>query len=122
MTDAEAQAFADEWIAGWNSHDLDRILAHYRDDVTLSTPFVARLLGREGIVAGKVALRSFWSLALERFPDLTFTLYGAYAGAQSVVLNYRSVAGLAGAEFLRLDEHGRVIEVLAHYRPDERSN
>lgn len=120
MTDAEAQAFADEWIAGWNSHDLDRILAHYHDDVTLSTPFVARLLGREGVVAGKAALRSFWSRALERFPDLNFVLYGAYAGEQSVVLNYRSVNNLVGAEVLRFDEHGRVIEVIAHYRADAR--
>ncbi len=118
MTEAEAQAFADEWIAGWNSHDLDRILRHYHDEVTLSTPFVARLLGREGVVAGKAALRSFWARAFERFPDLEFKLYGAYAGTQSVVLNYRSVAGLAGAEVLRFDDHGRVIEVLAHYRPD----
>lgn len=117
MTDAETQAFAAEWIAGWNSHDLDRILRHYHDDVTLSTPFVVRLLGRDGIVRGKAELRSFWARALERFPDLTFTLYGAYAGVRSVVLNYRSVNDLAGAEFLRLDSEGRVIEVVAHYRP-----
>ena len=24
--------FAAEWIAAWNSHDLERILAHYTDD------------------------------------------------------------------------------------------
>ncbi len=27
MTESEAQAFADEWVAAWNSHDLDRILS-----------------------------------------------------------------------------------------------
>ena len=23
--------FAEEWIASWNSHDLDRILSHYTE-------------------------------------------------------------------------------------------
>jgi ketosteroid isomerase-like protein len=33
MTSGEAQAFADEWIAAWNSHDLDRVLSHYAPEV-----------------------------------------------------------------------------------------
>jgi ketosteroid isomerase-like protein len=32
LTQTTAEAFASEWIEAWNSHDLDRILAHYSDD------------------------------------------------------------------------------------------
>lgn len=117
MTDADARAFAAEWIAAWNAHDLDRVLRHYHDDVSLTTPFIARMLGdQRGMIAGKDALRAFWSRALERFPTLTFTLYAAYAGVDSVVLHYRAVDDLVGTEFLRFDVDGRVTEVVAHYR------
>ena len=34
-----------EWIASWNSHDLDRILNHYADDVEVVSPLVETVLG-----------------------------------------------------------------------------
>lgn len=116
MTEADAQEFALEWIASWNSRDLERILRHYTDDVEVTSPLVETVLGRgRHTVRGKAELRSYWGPALARFPDLHFTLYRAYAGVQSVVLHYKSVQGLIGAESLELDEDGRIRRVLAHY-------
>jgi ketosteroid isomerase-like protein len=47
---------AQGWLAAWNAHDLERILAHYSEDVELVSPFVAKLTGRsEGGVRGKAA-------------------------------------------------------------------
>ena len=116
MTEAEAQDFAHEWIAAWNSHDLDRILEHYADDVEVTSPMVETVLGPgKTTVRGKAALRGYWGKALERYPDLRFVLYRAYAGSQSVVLHYQSVQALVGAECMELDADGRVRRVLAHY-------
>jgi ketosteroid isomerase-like protein len=36
----DPKEFAEEWIASWKSHDLDRILAHYADDVEVTTPMI----------------------------------------------------------------------------------
>jgi hypothetical protein len=36
-----AERFAHEWIEAWNSHDLERILAHYSDDFVMSSPRIA---------------------------------------------------------------------------------
>ena len=47
------RAFAEEWIAAWNSHDLERILTHYEDDVELRSPVASKLLGGDGRVRGK---------------------------------------------------------------------
>ncbi len=59
MTEAEAQEFALEWIAAWNSHDLDRILSHYADDVEVTSPLVETVLGPGKVtVRGKAALIS----------------------------------------------------------------
>ncbi len=43
---------AQEWLADWNAHNWERILAHYSEDVELSSPFVVKLTGRtEGVVS-----------------------------------------------------------------------
>ncbi|MGH3529462.1 MAG: nuclear transport factor 2 family protein, partial [Pseudonocardiaceae bacterium] len=40
----DAAAFADDWVEAWNSHDLDRILSHFTDDVVFTSPVAARFL------------------------------------------------------------------------------
>ena len=41
ITREQAERLASEWIAAWNDHDLERILAHYTDDFTMSSPRIA---------------------------------------------------------------------------------
>jgi hypothetical protein len=116
MTDNEALEIAREWVAAWNSHDIDRILSHYSDDVTLTSPLASPILGDgQSTVRGKSALRSYFLRALEAYPDLTFDLWGAYPGQDSVVLHYESVKKLRAAEFMRFNGSGQVREVVAHY-------
>ncbi len=116
MTEAEAQDFAIEWITAWNSHDLDRILSHYADDVEVTSPLVETVLGPGRVtVRGKEMLRIYWGAALAKYPDLRFKLYRAYAGSRSVVLHYQSIQALVGAECMELDSAGLVRRVLAHY-------
>jgi hypothetical protein len=116
VTESEANQFAAEWVEAWNSHDLERILAHYSEDVELISPLVQKVLGTgEDWVRGKADLRTYFSRGLAAFPDLKFQLWGAYPGVESVVVHYQSVAGRASAEFMRLDGDGRVSQVIAHY-------
>src|SRR5215469_1635474 len=37
-TESEAKEFARQWVAAWNSHDLDAIMSHYDADVVLTSP------------------------------------------------------------------------------------
>ena len=116
MTEADAQRFALEWVESWNSHDLDRILNHYSEDVEVTSPLVETVLEPgQASVRGKQALRAYWGSALERYPDLRFVLFRAYAGLNSLVLHYQSVQGLIAAECMEFDENGAVRRVLAHY-------
>ncbi|WP_214408862.1 nuclear transport factor 2 family protein [Sphaerisporangium fuscum] len=99
-----AQRFADEWVDGWNSHDLDRILKHYSDDVVFTSPVAARILdGSDGVVRGKEALRAYWTEALSRIDDLRFEVLGVYAGVDTVVVNYRNQVGQLVNEVLTFD-------------------
>jgi hypothetical protein len=118
MQQAAADTFAAEWIAAWNSHDLERILSHYADDVVVASPLMAGVLGPgHDRLRGKSALRAYWAPALDKFPDLHFVLHRTLPGVDSLVLCYRSVRNLDGAEFMRFEAQGLVCEVQAHYTP-----
>lgn len=105
-----------EWIAAWNAHDLERILAHYSDDVELSSPLVAKLTGpSDGTIRGKAALRDYFARGLRAYPSLRFDFIRLYPGVRSCVLEYRSVNGLFSAELMEFDEQGKVCHVFAHY-------
>ena len=115
-TPQELEAFAADWYEAWNSHDLDRILGHYRDDVVFTSPLITQLTGDpSGRLHGKHALRDYFARGLERFPDLAFEPLLLTAGVDSVVLVYVSVNGRRSCETMVLDANGLVQEVRAHY-------
>jgi hypothetical protein len=98
---AFAQRFADEWVAAWNSHDVERILAHYTDDIVFSSPKIVQLLGdASGQVRGKDGLRAYWARGLELLPDLHFTVEDVRVSIDSLVINYRNERGHAVSEVL----------------------
>ena len=119
MLDArQVQHFAQDWIEAWNARDLERIVAHYADDVTFVTPFAVALLGDpSGTVRGKAALRDYFAKGLERYPDLAFELRQVLTGVSCVTLYYRSVRDLMAAETFEFDDHGHVRRALATYAP-----
>jgi ketosteroid isomerase-like protein len=107
---------AEEWYAAWNAHDLEGILSHYSDEVVFTSPFVAKLgTDPDGRLRGKAALREYFALALERFPDLRFEPIALLTGARSMVLHYHSVEDRLAAELLVLGADGLVDESVAHY-------
>jgi ketosteroid isomerase-like protein len=121
-TTESTAAFADEWFAAWNAHDLAAILAHYAEDVEFVSPFVAVLNDDPtGVVRGTEALRAYFARALERFPDLHFEPLDVLVGVDSATLYYVSVEDRRAAEVMTLGPDGKVVRVLAHYRDPEPS-
>lgn len=101
---SDAAAFADDWVEAWNSHDLDRILSHFTDDVVFTSPVAARFLdGSDGVVRGKAALRAYWAEGLRRIPDLHFEVVGVYVGVDTLAINYRNQMGRLVNEVLIFD-------------------
>lgn len=110
-----AREFAEHWIAAWNSHDLDRIMAHYADDFSMASP-VIRVIAEEasGVLKGKTRVREYWQKALDRTPDLKFELLDVFTGVNSLVICYRGHRG-PGAEVFHFDGDGKVVRAFAHY-------
>ena len=117
LTSAEADALARDWIDAWNGHDVERILAHYADDVVFSSLFV-RTIGASpsGSIVGRTALRAYFAAALATYPTLRFRFHAVFRGVDSVTLLYESVNGLLAAETMIVDQHRRISRVFAQYR------
>ena len=103
-----ALEFAREWIEAWNSHDLDRILSHYTDDVEVSSPLVVQRLGNpDGVVKGKDAVREYWRPSMSLEPPLEFELLDVLVGVDQITLYYRSAGRRVVGETLSIDPSGK---------------
>jgi ketosteroid isomerase-like protein len=107
---------ATQWLAAWNQHDLAAILTHYSESVQFTSPLIIKLLKNpSGTIHGKAALRDYFQIGLNAYPDLKFELIDLLIGVDSLVIYYHSVNSLLAAEFMHLDAEGLVDQVSAHY-------
>ncbi len=109
--------FADAWEKGWNSHDLDVIMSHYRDDVVFRSQKAVPLVGR-GEIVGKAALRAYWAAALERQPNLKFSVQEVFVGHQMLVISYLNHRGVLAAETLYFDDDNLVYQAAACHKQE----
>jgi predicted ester cyclase len=116
VTKDEAWKLAEHWVAAWNAHDLDLIMAHYEDAIELTSPAAAHLLGTpDGKVVGKANLRAYFRRGLEAYPELHFQLENVLWGVNSVVLYYSNQKATRTAEFMELSATGKIVRVVANY-------
>ena len=108
-------SFALSWERGWNSHDLGAIMSHYRDDIVFRSKKAISLVG-SGEIRGKQALRKYWSAALDRQPDLKFTVQDVFEGHEMIVISYLNHRGVLASETLYFDEDGLVYQAAACHR------
>lgn len=115
-----AERFAAEWIAAWNSGDLERILSHYSDDFEMRSPLIAeRGFAPDGCLRGKQAVRPYWQAGLKAVPPLRFEPVGVHVGAGALAIVYRSLGrGKLVVERIEIGPDGKGIRAEALYRDD----
>ncbi|MBZ5658810.1 MAG: nuclear transport factor 2 family protein [Acidobacteriia bacterium] len=116
LTAGKASQFANEWIEAWNNHALERIVAHYTDDIVFSSPFVASIGGvATATLCGRAELGAYFKAALSKFPLLRFELRSVFYGTDALTIIYKSVNGLLAAETMVLSDEFLVKRVWAQY-------
>jgi ketosteroid isomerase-like protein len=120
MDSAFARRFATEWVAAWNSGDLERVFAHYTDDFEMRSPLILeRGFSPTGVLQGKAAIRPYWGGGLAAAkPPIKFELIDAYAGVNTIAIHYRSVARKYVIEVIEFDAHRCAICSSACYGAD----
>ena len=110
MSIPDPLSFSADWVAAWNAHDVEAVLAHFHDDVVFTSPTAARVVPASGgVVRGKQALREYWTAALRLVPDLHFVVERVHAGVSVLVLTYRNQVGGLVDEVLVFSD-GLVVE------------
>lgn len=98
-------AFGKQWAEAWNAHDVESVLQHFHEDVVFTSPVAAKLLPETaGVISGKAALRHYWTLALQRIPNLRFVVEGIYQGIDTIVIVYRNQDERRVSEVLRFSD------------------
>jgi len=124
LDDATVEKLRQHWDEGWNAGDLATIMAPFAPGVVFSSPFVPRLTGDPArtTIDGYEALRAYVDHALRRAPGIRYTLEATYAGTDAVVLVYECHAPdgtvRRGADSMRVDASGKVVEWRCHYSRD----
>lgn len=110
------RTIADAWIAAWNSHDLERILDQFADDIELVSPRVIELLGDpSGTVRGKAALRAYFRQGLAAAPNLRFELLQVYVGINDFAIQYKRHDGRIVVEVLEPGADRRMRRAVVYY-------
>jgi len=107
----DPRALATEWIAAWNSGDLERVFALYDDDFEMRSPLIIeRGFAPNGVLRGKAAIRPYWSHGIATAtPPLRFELIDVYAGVNTVAIHYRSVGRKVVVEVLELAGDNKIV-------------
>jgi ketosteroid isomerase-like protein len=113
---ADLAALGRKWIAAWNSHDLERVLALYAEDSEMTSDKIPALgFDPSGTLRGKPKLRAYWGKALQLLPNLHFTLIDIYVSPDSLVVFYQNERGAKICEYLRLNAEGKIIQGSANH-------
>src|SRR5258708_34790186 len=112
-----ARQFVQDWVNALNSHDLERILAHYDDEVELTSPVALKLLNNgDGVVRRKSALREYFLRGIQSYPERHFELIDVLWGVETVVVYYgNNVRGSKAAEVMQVTPAGKIRRVWANY-------
>ena len=113
---AHLAALGRQWIAAWNSHDLERVLALYAEDFEMTSDRIPALgFDCTGTLRGKANIRTYWAKALTLIPDLQFELIDLYVSPDSIVVFYQNERGARICEYLRVDDQGKIIQGSANH-------
>ena len=111
-----AKKFANEWVESWNTHDIERILSHYSDDIEMTSPLIMeRLKQPNGYLKGKDKVRAYWEIGVNCTPPLKFELIDILLGVDSLTIYYLSVGRRVVAETLQFNGEGKVSKGIAHW-------
>jgi ketosteroid isomerase-like protein len=112
----QKEEIINDWLDAWNSHDLDRIMQHYADDIEFTAQTVVTRWARaNGKLKGKEELRMHFSKGLSLAPDIHFTLEEILFAPNGYAVLYHRENGNRVLDAVELDDAGLATRVTAYY-------
>ncbi len=111
-----AKKFFDEWVSDWNSHDIDRIISHYSENLEFKSPLIVeRYSEPSGTIFTRKKLREYFLIGLTNNPSLKFTLKQVLLGVNGITLYYENARGGNTAEYFEFNDENKVIRSVSCY-------
>jgi ketosteroid isomerase-like protein len=110
MTQSEAVAWAEEWVAKWNRRDVGGVLAHFAEDVEFTSPRAVAIMGKARLT-GKRELAEYWTRAVAAIQSIHFELDHVIADGSrlGIIFNSEINGGrMRACEFVVFDEAGLI--------------
>ena len=93
MSSDDLIALARRWLACFDTHDVDALIALYHPDARHTSPKLrASRPGTGGFLTGRDALRGWWADAFRRIPGLRYRELTLTAGQGRVFMEYLRLA------------------------------
>jgi serine 3-dehydrogenase len=108
----QTEPLAARWLAAWNAHDLEAIIALYAPDARHTSERVKSMGGATDTLQGRDAIADYFRRGLERSPELHFDSISVASGPRTVVIEYmRRNVGPAEptVELLETGEDGLIV-------------
>jgi limonene-1,2-epoxide hydrolase len=104
---------ANDWMAAFNSHDLEALLSLYDDNAQHFSPkLLVSQPETKGLIQGKEAMRTWWQDAFDRIPSLKYIPITFTANDDRIFMEYRREAdgdpNMMVAEVLEIKD-GKII-------------
>jgi hypothetical protein len=116
MKHLNKEAIITDWIEAWNTHDLERIMHHYADDVEFTAQTVIARWGKaDGKLKGKEELKLHFSKGLTLAPDIHFTVEEILWAPNGYAVLYHRENGNRVLDAVELNEEGLAEKVTAYY-------
>ena len=95
MPEQSPLVIAHQWFDAFNAHDLEKLLALYKDEACHFSPKLkVRQPETNGLIEGKDALRAWWKDSFQRLPSLKYLPKQFIADTDNVFMEYiRKVDG-----------------------------
>ena len=116
MKHLSKEAIITDWIEAWNTHDLERIMSHYADEVEFTAQTVIARWGKaDGKLIGKEELRLHFDKGLALAPDIHFTVEKILWAPNGYAVLYHRENGNRAMDAVELNEGGQAAKVTAYY-------
>jgi ketosteroid isomerase-like protein len=87
--ESDPLTLARAWLAAFNAHDVDTLVALYSENATHTSPKIRALHAETGgTLVGRAALAAWWRDANRRLPNLRYEEIAITADEQRAVIEY----------------------------------
>jgi len=112
-------SLAERWLAAWNAHEPDRIMALYAPDARHTSARVRTFVGDTDTLTGRGAIGEYVRRGLDRYPTLRFEPVSVSTGPRTVVIEYvrhGADASELTVELLELNADGLIAHARVYHR------